>query len=52
VPVATYIELQEKYLEAVEGLVETKREALEAAQELELLTGMREPLVNTKEEEK
>jgi cobalt-zinc-cadmium efflux system outer membrane protein len=40
VPVATYVELQEKYLEAVESLLETKKEALEAAGQLELLTGM------------
>ena len=40
VPVSTYVELQKQYLEAVEGLLETKREALEAAQNLELLTGL------------
>jgi len=40
VPIATYIELQKQYLEAVEALLETQREALEAAQQLELLTGL------------
>jgi len=45
VPVATYVELQRQYLEAVNGLLDTKREALEAAQQLELLTGLPEPLV-------
>lgn len=45
VPVATYVELQDKYLEAVEGLLETKKEALEAAQNLELLTGLTPSLV-------
>ena len=40
VPVSTYVELQKQYLEAVEALLETKEEALQAAQELELLTGM------------
>lgn len=40
VPIATYVELQKQYLEAVETLLETKIEALEAAQELQLLTGL------------
>jgi len=40
VPIATYVELQQQYLEAVESLLETKREALEAAAQLELLTGV------------
>ncbi len=47
VPIATYVELQEKYLEAVEGLLDTKREALEAAQNIQLLTGLAEPLATT-----
>jgi cobalt-zinc-cadmium efflux system outer membrane protein len=38
VPVSIYLELQTQYLEAVEGLQSTRREALEAALELELLT--------------
>lgn len=40
VPLATYVELQNAYLDAVEALVDTKREALEAGQQLELLTGL------------
>ena len=40
VPIATYVELQKQYLEAVHALLETRREALEAAQQLELLTGL------------
>ncbi|MBN9688665.1 MAG: TolC family protein [Verrucomicrobia bacterium] len=48
VPIATYVELQKQYLDAVEGLLDTKREALEAAQQLELLTGLPEPLVTTR----
>jgi outer membrane protein, heavy metal efflux system len=48
VPLTTYVELQEKYLEAVESLLETKQEALEAAQNLELLTGLTLSLVSTK----
>jgi cobalt-zinc-cadmium efflux system outer membrane protein len=40
VPVSVYVELQKQYLEAVEGLVDTKREALESEQNLELLTGL------------
>ena len=40
VPIATYVELQKQYLEAVEALLNTKREALEAGQELQRLTGL------------
>jgi len=40
VPIATYVELQKQYLEAVEALLDTRREALEAGQQLELLTGL------------
>lgn len=47
VPIATYVELQKQYLEAVEALLDTKREALEAAQSLEHLTGLPPSLVNT-----
>lgn len=47
VPVATYVELQKQYIEAVVSLLDTKREALEAASEIELLTGMAMPLVTT-----
>ena len=47
VPVATYVELQDKYLEAVESLLDTKKEALEAAQNLELLTALTPSLVTT-----
>jgi len=39
VPVSTYVELQKSYLEAIEGLLDSRKEALEAAQNLELLTG-------------
>lgn len=47
VPISTYVELQKQYLDAVEGLLDTKQEALEAAVRLELLTGLPEPLVRT-----
>jgi cobalt-zinc-cadmium efflux system outer membrane protein len=40
VPIATYVELQKQYLEAVEALLDTKREALEAGQDLQRLTGL------------
>jgi cobalt-zinc-cadmium efflux system outer membrane protein len=40
VPIATYVELQQQYLEAVEGLLDTRKEALAAAARLELLTGL------------
>ena len=40
VPIATFVELQKQYLEAVEALLDTKREALEAGQQIQLLTGL------------
>lgn len=40
VPIATYVELQKQYLEAVSALLDTQRDALEAGQELERLTGL------------
>jgi cobalt-zinc-cadmium efflux system outer membrane protein len=39
VPISTYVELQKQYLEAVESLLDTKKDALEAAQQLQVLTG-------------
>jgi len=51
VQIATFVELQKQYLEAVEGLLDTKKETLEAAQQLELLTGLATPLANTSAEE-
>ena len=52
VPISTYVELQKQYLEAVESLLDTKKEALEAAQNLELLTGLTPSLANLQEEKK
>jgi cobalt-zinc-cadmium efflux system outer membrane protein len=52
VPISTYVELQKQYLEAVEGLLDTRKEALEAAAQMELLTGLTPPRVRTKEEAK
>ncbi|NOT53809.1 MAG: TolC family protein [Deltaproteobacteria bacterium] len=40
VPITIYVELQRQYLDAVEALLDTKREALDAGQQLELLTGL------------
>jgi cobalt-zinc-cadmium efflux system outer membrane protein len=40
VPIATYVELQKQYLDAVVALLDTKREALVAGQQLEQLTGL------------
>lgn len=40
VPLATYVELQNSYLDAVEALLDTEREALESGQQLQLLTGV------------
>ena len=51
VEVSVYVELQKQYLEAVEGLLDTKKEALEAAQNLELLTGLTPPLASTTNQE-
>ena len=39
VPIATYVELQKQYLEAIAAILDTKTEALAAAQTLEQLTG-------------
>jgi cobalt-zinc-cadmium efflux system outer membrane protein len=47
VPISTYVELQKQYLDAVEGLLDTELEALNAAVQLELLTGLPLPLVRT-----
>ena len=52
VPVSTYVELQKQYFEAVESLLDTRKEALEAAQSLELLTGLRLPGFNAKGKDK
>ena len=40
VAMVTYVELQKQYLEALESLLETRREALDAVQQLEVLTGL------------
>lgn len=40
VPLGTYIELQGAYLEAVAAILDTKRDALEAGQHLQLLSGL------------
>ena len=52
VPIATYVELQKQYLEAVDALLDTKREALEAGQEIQRLTGLEFNAVTVKEETK
>ena len=46
VEIATYVGLQEKYLEAVDAINETKTSALEAAFTIEQSTGMVESLIN------
>lgn len=40
VPLATFVELQSAYLEAVEALLDTQREGLVAGLQVELLTGL------------
>ena len=43
VQISIYVELQKQYLDAVESLLETKQAALEAAAQLDLLTGKDAP---------
>ena len=38
-PITIYVEMQLKYLEALEALLATRHEALNHTQQLELLTG-------------
>lgn len=52
VEMATYVELQEKYLEAVEAINETKTSALEAALNVEQLAGLTTTLVKTEPDKK
>ena len=40
VPLATYVDLQNAYLEAIEALLATERAALEQGLQLQLLTGL------------
>lgn len=40
VPLATFVELQKQYLEAIETLLNTRLEALSAGQQLQALTGL------------
>lgn len=39
-PISTYTELQKQYLDTVDALLSTQADALEARQQLELLTGL------------
>ncbi len=52
VSISTYVELQRQYVEAVESLLDARKEALAAAQKLEQLTGLPVPLVNAPKEAK
>lgn len=47
VPIATYVELQISYLDAIDALHETRQEALEAAGTLQLLSGLELNIVET-----
>ncbi len=47
VPLATYVELQGAYLEAITSLLDTRHDALVAAGDLEQLTGLSLPLIET-----
>jgi len=40
IPITTYVELQNSYLDALEALLDTKNDILEAAMKLQLLTGL------------
>lgn len=51
VPVSTYVELQSQYLDTIEGLQDTNQEALEAAMQLEIMTGLSLSLVSVEVEE-
>lgn len=51
VPVSTYVELQSQYLDTIEGLQDTNQEALEAAMQLEIMTGLSLSLVTVEVEE-
>jgi outer membrane protein, heavy metal efflux system len=41
VPISIYVETQKQYLEVISSVLDMKREALQAAQELEILTGLK-----------
>lgn len=41
VPISIYVETQKQYLEFVSSVLDMKKEALQAAQELEILTGLK-----------
>jgi outer membrane protein, heavy metal efflux system len=41
VPLTTYVEIQKQYLEAIPALNDAQKDALEAAQALEILTGQK-----------
>lgn len=41
VPISTYVETQKQYLEVIAAVHDMKKEALQAAQELEILTGLK-----------
>jgi cobalt-zinc-cadmium efflux system outer membrane protein len=41
VPITTYVEMQTRYLDALEALLATRGEALAHQQQLELLTGQK-----------
>ena len=49
VPVSTYVELHRQYVEAVDALLDARKEALAAAQQLELLTGIKALVAISKE---
>ena len=41
VPLSVYVETQKQYLEVLYAAADLKKEALQAAQELEILTGLK-----------
>ncbi len=49
-PISTYTELQDKYLEAIEVILNTQNEALESLQQIDLLTGRSAQPVSAKKE--
>ncbi len=50
-PVATYVELQDKFIEATEAILDTQLDAMESRQQLDLLTGKYVPVTESPRKE-
>ena len=49
-PVATYVELQDKFIEATEAILDTQKDAMESLQQIQLLTGSAIPFASNQKE--